>query len=91
MKDKLPARLKKACFIRDDHKCRYCGNRNALHHHHVIYRSQQGEHALNNLLTLCWNCHRSVHDGFLKITVIEVLLFDLKVTFKRLRGWKPNV
>jgi 5-methylcytosine-specific restriction endonuclease McrA len=89
MKTKLPPKVAKACYIRDGWKCRHCKNRNDLHPHHVTYRSQQGAHELNNLLTLCWKCHQAEHDGFLLITVVEVLLFDLKVTFKKLRGWKP--
>lgn len=86
----LPKRLQQECFDRDGWKCRYCGNRNGLHPHHVIYRSHGGSDNMNNLLTLCWKCHRAIHDGFLGLTVLEVLLFDLRIRFKRMRGWKPN-
>ena len=31
--------------------------------HHIIFRSQDGDDALSNLITLCFNCHRIAHDG----------------------------
>ena len=31
--------------------------------HHVIFRSQGGEDVMENLLTVCWRCHRDLHDG----------------------------
>lgn len=86
---KLPPKVAKACFIRDEWKCRSCRNRNDLHPHHVTYRSQQGKHELNNLLTLCWKCHEAKHRGDLQIMVIETLAFDLRVRFIRIGGWKP--
>jgi len=92
LKDKLPPELKKACFERDGWACRHCHNRNGLHPHHLTYRSQGGQHTLDNLLTLCWKCHRAEHDGFLKITVVEVCSkFEgsYTVTFEKLRGWQP--
>jgi len=54
-------------FIRDDWKCRYCGNRERLHPHHIKFKSQGRKDSLDNLVTLCSNCHRRVHDGKLKI------------------------
>lgn len=62
---------------------------NGLHPHHVIYRSAAGGHALSNLLTLCSECHRAEHGGFLEVVVIEILEKDLRVRFVRLKGWKP--
>lgn len=52
-------------FERDGFRCRYCGGRNNLIVHHVIYRSEirnrQWKDELSNLLTLCNEpCHLSI-------------------------------
>lgn len=85
----LPAKISRAIYTRDDWKCRHCNNRNGLHPHHVIYAGKGGPDTLDNLLTMCWKCHRAVHDGFLKIEVVQKLAADLIVKFWRQRGWKP--
>ncbi|PWT76401.1 MAG: hypothetical protein C5B59_06660 [Bacteroidetes bacterium] len=86
----LPAKVKKACFERDDWRCRSCRSRNDLHPHHLKYRSQGGKHVLNNLLTLCWKCHQAEHDGHLIIVILKVEEFDTVVAFTRIGGWRPN-
>ena len=85
----LSPEISRACFVRDDWRCRHCRNREGIHPHHVVYKSHGGADTLYNLLTLCWKCHRAVHDGFLKIEVIELLGMNLVVKFWRQKGWKP--
>lgn len=86
----MDSQLTQACYIRDGFKCRHCKNRNALHPHHVIYRSHGGTDTLDNLLTLCACCHlEGVHGGRLVIEVIETLEDDLIVRFIRKKGWQP--
>lgn len=70
-------------YIRDQWKCRRCHNRDGIHAHHVTYRSKGGKDTLNNLITLCWKCHRLHHDGKLDIIVVNVLDLDLDVKFER--------
>jgi len=70
-------------FIRDGWRCRHCKNRDGLHPHHVVYKSRGGKDEMNNIITLCWKCHRMHHDGHLDINVITVLESDLVVTFWR--------
>jgi 5-methylcytosine-specific restriction endonuclease McrA len=77
-------------YWRDDWKCRHCNDRSNLHPHHVIFRSQQGTDDMNNILTLCAQCHRAVHDGKLKIEVISTTEDNLVVRFTRVKGWKPT-
>lgn len=86
----LDRAVSRACFVRDGWKCRHCSNRLALHPHHVVYKSHRGSDILNNLLTLCWQCHSAHHEGKLSIEVLEVLENDLVVRFTRLKGWKPT-
>jgi len=79
------------CFTRDGWKCRHCNNRNGLHPHHIVYRSHQGEDALNNLITLCNCCHiEGIHGGRLLMTVLDKTTDDVVVSFQRLKGWKPS-
>lgn len=45
--------------------CIYCGRPLLVgaNLHHVKFRSQLGKDDKNNLVTLCFNCHRKLHDG----------------------------
>ena len=57
-------------YRRDDYQCQRCGIRGGphgdveLHAHHVVPVSNGGSHAPENLLTLCWSCHNTVHDHY---------------------------
>lgn len=84
----LSKTLRRQCFERDGYHCRVCNNTKGLHPHHIKYKNAGGEDTLENLLTVCWICHRAIHDGFLKCGVGWV---DGKAdwVFTRLRGWKP--
>jgi len=53
----------------------------------MIYKSAQGTNDVWNLLTLCWNCHRQHHDGFLTITW-GLLRGNGPVQFTREEGYK---
>ena len=72
-------------YRRDNWKCRNCGWRENLTPHHVKHKSQGGKDSLDNLLTLCWECHRLYHEKRLKIYVISVIIGkDLNVKFRRI-------
>lgn len=58
----IDERTRRFCYRRDQYKCRKCGAEEGLTLHHVVYRSQLGGHDPENLVTLCWSCHRRVHD-----------------------------
>lgn len=47
---------------RDDNKCRLCGIREGLQVHHSSYDNRGNEDQyLNDLITLCGNCHATFH------------------------------
>jgi 5-methylcytosine-specific restriction endonuclease McrA len=49
---------------RDGNRCRGCGASKALAVHHVVSLADGGEkYALNNLITLCRDCHDAQHRG----------------------------
>ena len=64
-------KLAKAVLERDGHTCQHCGCYTNSPPHHLAYRSQMGSDVMSNLTTLCWNCHRGVHDGKIKLSALE--------------------
>ena len=47
-------------------ECEICGwNKTTLDLHHIIPLSNNGIHKEENLIALCPNCHRLVHNGFI--------------------------
>ena len=48
---------------RDGWRCQSCGALSNLHVHHKQLRSLGGNDSDENLVTLCVNCHHSVHQN----------------------------
>jgi 5-methylcytosine-specific restriction endonuclease McrA len=72
-------------YKRDGYRCRSCNSSDSLTPHHIVFRSQLGPDDVDNLLTLCIQCHIAVHDRFLLIDVT-----DGAVRFIRVKGWRPQ-
>ncbi len=53
--------LRQEVLERDGYICRNCGARDSLCAHHIVPKSKGGGHHLDNLATLCFNCHVKVH------------------------------
>ncbi|MAU00348.1 MAG: hypothetical protein CL608_24670 [Anaerolineaceae bacterium] len=49
--------LRLAVFARDNHQCIQCGSTKELQVHHHHPRRQNGTNQMDNLQTLCRNCH----------------------------------
>lgn len=43
--------------------CEVCGSRQYLEVHHIKTRGSGGDDVPDNLIRLCWICHRKAHDG----------------------------
>lgn len=61
------ADIRSKVYRRDDYRCVWCGDEDQyLNAHHVLPRAidDDGDHWLNpiNLATLCYHCHRAVHE-----------------------------
>lgn len=71
--DYITDETRRAVLARDNYRCRRCGeqDKDKLHLHHVVYRSQLGGHDEDNLVTICSECHRLIHDK--KVTVKRIL------------------
>lgn len=53
--------LRQEVLERDGYICKNCGAKDSLHVHHIVPKSKGGGHHLDNLATLCFNCHTKVH------------------------------
>jgi len=62
---KTDVRSHAKCLKRDNSRCRVCGSSQALHVHHILYRSEisveDGRDELWNLITLCMMHHDMMH------------------------------
>jgi 5-methylcytosine-specific restriction endonuclease McrA len=85
--------LCRAILERDHWRCRSCGSRNALHVHHIVFRSQQGPDAEWNLIALCNACHSGIHvdvrEGVMGLVIILPADANNTVSFVRNWGWRP--
>ena len=60
---------REAILNRDNYTCQICGKKHIkLEVHHIKYHSQGGTDDENNLITLCEDCHRDIHDGKIVLT-----------------------
>lgn len=46
---------------RDGWRCQSCGSTNDLQVHHLRFRNHLGDDSEENLITLCYRCHLTVH------------------------------
>ena len=64
--------VKSAVLNRDNYTCQICGEKDTrLEVHHIQFRSKGGSNRMDNLVTLCRNCHKQIHSGG--------LVFDKKI------------
>ena len=62
------ANSREHALFRDKYTCQCCGAKHTrLEVHHIIYRSKGGKDDLDNLITLCEDCHKKVHAGEITI------------------------
>ena len=54
-------RLRQAAKNRDGWRCQDCGKAGILEVHHIIPLNDGGEDFLDNLKTLCLDCHHAIH------------------------------
>ena len=55
---------------RDEYKCHICKTKKQgvkLEVHHIIFRSNGGGDSPENLITLCHDCHKKLHNGEIKL------------------------
>lgn len=75
---------------RDLWRCRACGKGDLLEAHHITYRSHGGTDTLDNLITLCKQCHMDAHAGHVSKEELHELADMQAPTLKLLRGLKRS-
>jgi 5-methylcytosine-specific restriction endonuclease McrA len=55
--------LSKRVRERDRWRCQNCGTSDSLQVHHMKWRSRLGDDSLENLITLCAQCHKLLHQS----------------------------
>ena len=53
--------------IRDGFTCQVCGSKERVEGHHIIDHQFLGAAIVDNIISLCHSCHKSVHSGKLNI------------------------
>lgn len=54
--------IRKDVYRRDGWACQNCGATNVkVYAHHIVSLASGGSNELSNLITLCKNCHMSIH------------------------------
>jgi len=69
IESRIPPRLRKAVYERDKYTCQDCGRQGepgrtsgSIQAYHVVPVREGGEHAVSNLVTVCYDC-RKVRDA----------------------------
>ena len=65
----------RALLERDGYACKNCNSEEDLQPAHVVHRSLGGSNALENVILLCFKCHRKHHDRKLTIQRIKGYFF----------------
>lgn len=76
LKGKKRDHLRDEVFERDSWMCQcpYCKKKSRLDKfpHHIIYKSHMGQDILENLVSICIDCHTRIHrKGNLKVKIID--------------------
>lgn len=61
LKPEAYEQLRRQVLDRDNWKCQNCGRASELQVHHLRFRSALGDDSIDNLITLCFSCHESIH------------------------------
>ncbi|BAQ60107.1 hypothetical protein GM3708_513 [Geminocystis sp. NIES-3708] len=98
----IPAEIKRRVLVEAGHRCAIhtCKNPN-VDIHHIIPWAKCQEHNFNNLIALCPNCHRRVHNGEIdqksllmyKASLVkrEIKETDLENTQKSINNFSSNI
>ena len=59
----ISKKVKDIVWERDNHQCIICGSHQAMPNSHFIRRSQGGLGIEENIVTMCFRCHRMYDQG----------------------------
>ena len=55
-------KLRTKVFVRSEGLCEVCHNERAWQVHHMFYPSKREETSLNDLVAVCEECHKTIHE-----------------------------
>lgn len=56
---------RKLCIDNANGRCMDCNSMSEVSAHHIMFRSEVGiDDSPDNLIALCFSCHRKAHDGY---------------------------
>ncbi|MEN8217418.1 MAG: RNA-guided endonuclease IscB [Pseudomonadota bacterium] len=85
--NRLHENLRLATLMRDDFSCQQCRVKNTrLEAHHIKLTSEGGKDTVNNLITLCSECHSKVHSGKIQLKAKGVSGFKDKIAQRTMQG-----
>ncbi|MBC8231483.1 HNH endonuclease [bacterium] len=94
--DRLDENLRIATLMRDGYQCTQCEKKKSgsrsnrakpqLDAHHIIWKEDGGKDTIENLITLCKECHRKAHKGKLKLSVSGVSGFKDRIAQRTMQG-----
>ncbi|MBM3235347.1 hypothetical protein FJZ31_03500 [Candidatus Poribacteria bacterium] len=71
--NRMDENLRIATLMRDGYQCTQCEKKNTqLDAHHIVLKKNGGKDTIQNLITLCKECHDKVHRGKLELDVSGV-------------------
>lgn len=75
----VPKRVRAAVFLRDSHRCQYCGTTdNVVTVDHLVPLRLGGESTMENLLASCFSCNASKRDRSIETFRLQVRLKQSK-------------
>ena len=83
----IPKEVKEAVFERDNYCCVYCGSPSGEPVAHYLARSQGGSGIEENILTLCYKCHRRYDQTHHRA---EMKTFFKNYLKKKYRWWNED-
>lgn len=60
-------RVQKEGKVRDNDTCQACGSRENVEGHHILDHQFFGAPNVDNIISLCHDCHKEVHRGNIDI------------------------
>jgi len=85
--NRLNENLRIATLMRDGYQCTQCEKKKIqLDAHHIIWKEDGGKDTIQNLITLCKECHRKVHKGKLKLDIEGVSGFKDQIAQRTMQG-----
>lgn len=60
-------RAQKEGKVRDNYTCQACGSKKDVEGHHILDYQFLGTATVDNIVSLCHNCHKEVHRGNIDI------------------------